>query len=67
MARALDGRGEAALVLGTCAGAAARQNLATLRNKALKPLHIFVVRAADALGAERAYLAPGNKPAPPVR
>src|SRR5690348_1665330 len=64
--RALNRGGETTLVLGACASAAARQNLATLRHKTLKTLHVFVIRRTNALGAEGAHLAPSDKPASPI-
>ena len=48
--------GQAALVLGTCSGAAARQDFATIRNIALQTLDVFVIGRSDLVGAELAHL-----------
>ena len=45
------------LVLGTCATASARQNLATFRYKTLQALEILVVHIGDVINTENTNLA----------
>ncbi len=49
------------------AGAAARHDLAAIRDIALEPLDVFVIGGADLIGAETADLAPRHKLAPAAR
>jgi hypothetical protein len=56
VASALYRSGKGALMARTCSCAAARQDFATLRDKALQALDIFIIDYANIIGTECTHL-----------